>query len=414
MQSLNEELRNKEHWESAYNRMSLKPNFSKEQVDLLWKYKEVDRQQLINEIETGTYEWNIPRKVEIAKHESKRKRVVYIYPLRDRYILGVLYRVFSTFYQKDMSNNCFSYKKQVSTSHAIQYIKKRKTNLLKYGVKMDIHAYFNSVDKDRVTELVNQLPDGGIRETIKKLMLTDRVLWKGHEIEEFKSLIPGSALGSFFANTCLKELDEYFENNDRVYARYSDDIVILGENREQLEKDVEFVQQFIGQYGLTMNPDKFQWFGCGDDVDFLGLKLSDDGTIDISDHSKFKIKKQIHRWCKKGRIEIERDGKSYYKVARNIIRRLNNKNFKCYIEHDETFGWCAYSFPRITTEESLREIDLYTKERLLALKTGRNNRANYRHLDEEELHNLGWVSLVQLYHLYRDDFDYYCEVIELL
>ena len=62
----------------------------------------------------------------------------------------------------------------------------------------------------------------------------------------------------------------------------------------------------------------------------------------------------------------------------------------------------------------MREIDLYTKERLRYVVTGRNNKANFKKVSEEDFRNFGWVSLVQLYHLYKKDFDYYCEVISLL
>ena len=408
------ELNNKEHWDSAYERMMLKPNFSDDDRSELWKFKEIYRQDIINELLSGEYKWSKPRKVLIAKHDSNKKRVVYIYNIKDRYVLGVLYRVISAFYQDKMSDNCFSYKKSISTSHAIQYIKNSRSDSLKYGVKMDIHAYFNSVNREKVIKMINELFTGGFKKSIENLMLDDRVIYKGQEIEEFKSLIPGCALGSFFANWCLKELDEYFISNNIVYARYSDDIVILGTSVEELNNYIEYVKTFIENLGLIMNPDKFQWFGCGEDVDFLGLSLKDNGDIDISEHSKYKIKKNIHRWFKKGRKEIEMNHEDYRIIARKIFRGLNNKNFKCFINHEETFGWCAYAFPRITTEETLREIDLYTKERFLAMKTGKNNKANYRHLNEDELHDLGWVSLVQLYHLYKMDFDYYCEIIELI
>ena len=48
------------------------------------------------------------------------------------------------------------------------------------------------------------------------------------------------------------------------------------------------------------------------------------------------------------------------------------------------------------------------------MKTGKHNKANYKALTENDFKEMGWVSLVQLYHLYRRDFDYYCEVIDLL
>ena len=144
MERLRQELNNQVHWEETYDRMIGKQGFSKEDKDLLWKLKEIYKTDIINELMSGTYEWSIPRKVEIAKSESKKKRVVYIYNTRDRYVLGVLYRAVSARFLDKVSDSCFSYKKKVSTSHAIEYIKQNKKEDFQYGVKVDIHAYFNS------------------------------------------------------------------------------------------------------------------------------------------------------------------------------------------------------------------------------------------------------------------------------
>lgn len=413
MQALKEELENNIHWEETYERLITKQGINKENKDLIWKLKEIYKNDIINELMYGKYEWGIPRKVEIAKAETRKKRVVYMYDIKDRYVLGVLYRAISAYYADSMSNSCFSYKKKVGTSNAIRYIKENRTEDLKYGVKVDIHAYFNSVNREKVIEMINELFSGGIKETIEKLMLDDRVMYKGVEINEWKALIPGCALGSFFANWALKTLDEYFESKNKVYARYSDDIVVLENNKEELKKDLDIILNTIEKYGLTINPDKYKWFSPGDSVDFLGLKLSDNGEVDISDHAKQKIKKQIHRWCRKGRMEIERDDKPFDIVARKVIRQLNNKNFFCAINHDTEFGWALYSFSKITTIQSLKEIDLYTKDTLRAMKTGKHNKANYKAISKDEFHSLGLLSLVEMYNLYKQDYDYFMEVVEL-
>ena len=413
MENLKQELLNSIHWEETYNKMILKQNFSKEDKDLLWKLKEIYKNDVVNELMSGEYNWSIPRKVEIAKSESKKKRTVYIYSIKDRYILGVLYRAISTYYKDIINNRCFSYTKGKNTSNAIRYIRDNKTDELKYGVKVDIHAYFNSVSREKVIEMINCLFNGGIKESIEKLMLNDTVLWKEKEIQEWKSLIPGCALGSFFANYTLKECDEYFDSKNTIYARYSDDIIVLESSREELQKDLDIIMQYLNNYGLTMNPDKYTWFEPGDNVEYLGLKILGDGTIDISDHAKQKIKKQIHRWCRKGRMEIERDGKPFYIVAKRIIRQLNNKNFFCAVSHDATFGWAMYSFSKITTIQSLKEIDYYIKDTLRAMKTGKHNGVNYKAINEEEFHEIGLLSLVEMYMLYRQDYDYFMEVIEV-
>lgn len=414
MENLKTEIEKDIHWVDTYNKMMLKQGLSKDDKNLLWKLKVIYKDDIIDEIVSGKYEWSIPRKVEIAKHETGKKRVVYIYSIKDRYILGVLYRAFSEYYKDTVSDRCFSYIKGTNTSNAIKYLKNNRTEELKFGVKMDIHAYFNSVSENKVKDMINELFSGGIRETIEKLMLNKEVQLNSKVIQEWKSLIPGCALGSFFANYTLRECDQYFDNKGTVYARYSDDIIVLEDSKEKLQDDIDTVLRFLDKYGLTMNPEKYTWFEPNDSIQYLGLKLEGNGNIDISDHAKFKIKKQIHRWCRKGRMEIERDNKPFNIVARRIIRQINNKNFFCAINHDSTFGWGMYSFPKITTTESLFELDMYTKESIYAMKTGKHNKGNYSSLTEEDLHDLGWISLVEMYNLYKFDYEYFMEIIEIL
>lgn len=415
--ALREELAKIDYWDTAYERLINKEYIPQHDKDVIWFVREVDSDSIAESLISGDYDWSIPEKVLIAKSGTNRKRTVYKYSIQDRLILGVLYRALSNLAYNDISKSCFSYKCGVSTGDAIEYIKSNKLNNDCFGVKVDIHAYFNSVSEARVREMLDELfgtEDIGIRKTMNKIMLDKTVMFRGHKIQEFKSLIPGCALGSLFANYCLSDMDREFEKMGIVYARYSDDIIILDESMEKIDKDLELLKSYLGEYGLEINPDKYKYFKPGDDIDFLGLELDGDGTIDISKHAKQKIKKQIHRWCRKGRMEIERDGKDFNNVAKRIINRLNNKNFKCFIENDTKFGWGVYAFRYINTIRSLSELDFYTRDTLRAMKTGKHNKANVRALTDEDFKELGWVSLVDMYMLYKEDIDYYCEVVELM
>lgn len=418
MENLKSCLMDNKYWDTTYNKMILKQGFSKEDKDNLWITKELEKEDIVNQLLNGTYTWSIPEKTLIAKSGKKEKRVVYIYNIKDRFILGVIYRAFSYYFRDRFSNTCFSYKTGTNTSDAIRHIRTQKKLDITEGVKIDIHAYFNSVSKKRVEEMLNELFDNecdiGIKKTLKNLMLSDSVTYNGTELTEFKGLIPGCALGSFFANYCLSDLDRLFDKEEAIYARYSDDIIIIDKSQEQVQKHIQTVLKHLEKYGLTINPDKYKYFTAGDNVEYLGLKLDDNGQVDISNHAKQKIKKQIHRWCRKGRIEIENDGKDFEVVARRIIRRLNNKNFKCMIYNESTFGWCVYAFRYITTIQSLIEIDFYTRDTLRAMKTGKHNKNNVKAINDEEFRQLGWVSLVDLYMLYKEDFDYYSEIVELI
>lgn len=418
MDSLLEYLNNSEYWKNTYEKLADKATIDDEDISLLQQAYELSRNSIVNKIWSGTYEWQIPKKVKIKKHGVNKFRIVYIYEIIDRLVLGVLYQAFSDFFNNRVSDRCFSYKKGLNTGQAISVIKDSIQSEKAYGVKVDIHAYFNSISKQRVSEMLEELFNSdelqGIKKTMEKLLYNDKCLYHDEVIQEYKGVVPGTPIASFFANYCLRECDFYFEDKGSIYARYSDDIIIIENDKEEVDKDIETLNKFIGQYGLEINPDKYKYFSPGEDITFLGIKLEPNGILDMSDHSKQKLKKQIHRWCRKGRKEIEMKGTDFMTVAKRINSRYNYKNFKCYIDNDAQFGWCHYMFRYITTDKQLKELDAYFKDTLRAMKTGKHNKANYKALTEDDFKEMGWVSLVQLYHLYKRDFDYYCEVIDLL
>lgn len=415
MKRLLEMLLDNSYWESTFLKLLDKKTVTDEEKQELSEYYTIYRQEIVEDIITGNYIWSIPRKVELRKSGTTKKRVVYIHNIKDRLVLGALYHVFSDYFKDLVSDRCYSYKKGCNTLKAVNIIKSENIGNKKYGVKVDIHAYFNNINSNRLNEMIEELfpKQSGLRLTLEGLLCTNMCEFHNEIIDEYKGVIPGTPLASFFANYCLRECDFYFDNKDCIYARYSDDIIILEDTQEELNKDLEKIKEYLSRYGLTLNEKKYEYFSPGDVITFLGLKIKADGTIDISDHSKQKIKKQIHRWCRKGRMEIERYHKDFMTLATKINDRLNGKNFKCYIRNEGTFGWCHYAFRYINTDETLKEIDLYTKDTLRAMKTGKHNKANYGAISEDEFKEMNWVSLVQLFHLYKKDFDYYCEVIDL-
>ena len=377
--------------------------------------------------------------------------------MQDRFVLGVLYRVFSYCYNDELSAACFSYRKDIGTIDALHYIKEQRDKTSEItqdnsedyiGLKLDIHAYFNSVGKEKLHQDVDELFDRqqsikgvgsevdidrniklqGIKTSIELMLFNDTVNYNRQLIQEYKSLVPGSPFGSFLANWVLRELDLCFI--DKTYARYSDDIIIIENSKDKIDKDLEIILKYIGDIGLTINPEKYQWFNCNDDIEFLGLKLCSSGDIDISDHAKHKIKKQIHRWTSKGRVEIEKqtkennkntsrldkkdiESKEFRRVAIKILRRINNKNFFCAVGSSNQFGWGLYSYPKITTTKTLYELDMYTKECIRSMRTGKHNRSNINAVSDDELKSMGYLSLVQMFNLYNTDRDYFNEVLEI-
>ncbi len=401
----------------------------------------VERRVITDDILNGEFHWGIPRKVYISKVGTNKKRVVYIFEMQQRVVLGVLYRLLSKYFADSISENCFSYKKGVSTLKAVEHIRSLNKDNQMYGVKLDISAYFNSVSKQRLDEMIailfRGIEDSAVCKLVKSLYSIDKVYDRGIICEEYMSLIAGTAIASFFANYCLRDLDLYFEEKNLPYARYSDDIVTFASSKEEVDKNLEVMSEMLSRYGLSINPRKYEYFNPSDNIDFLGLTFNEN-EIDIHKFSfekvKAKIRKDIKRCRKKIELRIQgeklliKQGKSTktkrdLKIMENhlaeyhinsVLRRFNYRMYKCFIEDRSRYGWGFYAFRFITTDKTLREIDFYLRDRLAYLYTGKNNKANVGKLGRERLERLGYVNTVMMYKLFRTDFDAYCDKVNLI
>ncbi len=186
------------------------------------------------------------------------------------------------------------YKKGVKTLTAIEYLLSDKDIFNKYGVKLDISAYFNSVSETYLRKILDELMVGEdeLKRVLHDLFFDNTVIYKGRLIQEFKSLIPGTSLSSFFANYCLKDLDNYIVNKLGItYARYSDDIIFFADTIEELKVGLQKVSEKLAELGLKINENKYEWFKPGDEITYLGLKIQGD-KIDISKNSAKKIQEK--------------------------------------------------------------------------------------------------------------------------
>lgn len=410
------EMLKKEYWERAYERLANKPQIDTFVRDTLYYVKEGNEyKDLALQVCNGTYAWSTPEKLLLSKVGTTKKRVVYMYSMQDRFVLGVLYRALNTLFDDRVSVNCFSYKRGVNTSAAIKHIDKIKSGQSMFGVKLDISAYFNSIDRGHLNNCLTELfgKDSTIRKSMDVLFNNDIITYKGTELSEYKAMIPGCALGSFFANYCLREIDFYFDEKKVVYARYSDDIILLDTTREKVDSHLRYIKNMLAKYGLSINEKKYVYFEPNEPIEYLGLSLSDRG-IDISENAKNKLKRTIKRWIKDARKTIEMEDEPFDKVAKKLIKRLNWKLYKSYVKDASKFGWAFYAFRYITVLDSLTEIDYYLRDRLRYLKTGKNNKANAKALKDEDFRDLGVLSLYDMYKLFHEDFSYYYEIASII
>nr|MBQ6242037.1 group II intron reverse transcriptase domain-containing protein [Lachnospiraceae bacterium] len=338
----------------------------------------------------------LPRKAVISKQYSQKKRTVYIYPRRENIVLKLLTYLLLRNYDRLFSRGLYSFRPGRSAKDAVRMLQRKLRGRRWYAYKADISDYFNSLPVDRFLPVLKEAvgEDEALYAFLSRLLAEPRVRDGRDIIEEQKGIMAGTPLASFYANLYLKDLDAHFAATDIPYARYSDDIILFTETREEAEAQAAYVRSFLAEKGLRINPKKETFFSPDDGWIFLGV-CSRGGVTDIAPVSLQKLKAKMRRKTRALKRWQERNGLEEEKAAKAFIRVFNRKLFES--PGDNELSWSHWFFPVIDTAESLQVIDRYAQDCLRYLLSGKRTKARFN-VRYEDLKRLGYRSLVHEYY----------------
>ena len=338
----------------------------------------------------------LPRKAVISKQSSPKKRTVYVYPEAENTVLKLLTHLLLRRYDTLFSPNLYSFRPARNAKDAFRDLLKLPGIRGKYAYKADISNYFNSIP---VKLLIPELQavtadDPELFSFLSKLLMEPCVLDRGEAVREAKGIMAGTPLSSFYANLYLRDLDRLFFEEGIPYVRYSDDMIVFSESREECEMLAGRIRTFLLDKGLSMNPDKEQFFSPEEGFIFLGFSYHQ-GSIDIAPASVLKLKKKMRRKTRALMRWKDRAQRTPEQAAKAFIRIFNRKLFET--SEDRDLSWSRWFFSVINTTDSLRVIDAYAQDCIRTLLTGTHTKSRYnaRYAD---LKALGYQSLVHAYY----------------
>ena len=372
-----------EKWQAFYEDYASNEHAYKADINSLKLYIENEKYLEVLKNYEDSGQFPIPRLIMLNKKGTGKKRAVFSFEENASWLLK-FFGYYLHIYDNIFSDNLYSFRKERSAKNAVTKLLKQKNLTAMYGVKLDIHDYFNSADTDIILEKLKDTLDKNDRlydlfENILKnpyvyyeLGKTDKEDLELEEIYEVdhgkidsdevdseklissvhKGMMAGSPLSPFLANLYLNDLDEHLGTTLVFYARYSDDMILFSENAETIKRETEYIVRYLKENGLELNPDKIMFINPGDTFEFLGFSF-EQGNVDVAEASYEKIKKKLRRksrailrWRLKKNIDAE-------KAARVYIRYFNRKFFENPIKSELT--WCRWYFPIITTDEKLKK-----------------------------------------------------------
>ena len=205
-----------------------------------------------------------------AKHiDIPKPRDVQVPSVRDKIIMhticgSTIYPAVATRVGEGISACLIGRGTDYGTRYAEQQLKGywREHHDVPYILKGDVHAYFASVNRGRLSQIASE-----IVEDTDVLRITQRYI---HLDSGAKGMPLGLQQSQCYGNLYLTELDRMIteECGYTRYGRHMDDFYIIAQTRAELEALLERIKRKLAELGLELNPKTTIQHGR---MDFLGF-----------------------------------------------------------------------------------------------------------------------------------------------
>lgn len=277
----------------------------------------------------------VNRKFSTAPYRQKqvyepKERTIYILPFfPDRIVQHAVMNIVSPLWDRSFdggSHACRPGTGQHSASRAVmQYVRRYR-----YVLHADVRKFYPSIDQ------------GILMRLIERKVKDEGVLWLLEDIVRSfpgdKNLPIGNLTSQWAGNFYLNELDKYVRHDLKpgAYARYNDDFLLFGNDKNVLIKAQERCRLFLDS-NLSLDMAKDRVYPTAHGVDFVGYRHFSAGYVLVRKSTARRVKSRISRLRYElaiGSITPER-ARSVLASTNGWLKWASSHNFRQSIRIDE-------------------------------------------------------------------------------
>jgi RNA-directed DNA polymerase len=224
-------------------------------------------------LKNGEYRPKPVQRVWIPKLGSKEMRPLGISPVEDRVVQMAVRNVIEPIFENIFAEHSYGFRPQRGAKDALRQVVQGLEAGKCWVVDADIKSYFDEIPQDRLLErLAEHISDGAVLKMIENF-LQQGVMESGKGWQPTETGTPqGAVISPLLANIYLNPLDQLMAQAGLLMIRYADDFIILCASREEAERALGRVRQWLEQAGLTLHPTKTRIVNATEPggFDFLG------------------------------------------------------------------------------------------------------------------------------------------------
>ena len=195
----------------------------------------------------------------------KQSRPIGVSVFEDKIVQGALREVLEAVYEQDFLECSHGYRPNHKAHDAVRALDRAvHQGKVNWILEADIVSFFDSLVRNKLAEMLQiRIADGSLLRLIGKCLHVG-VLEGEQYSEPEEGTTQGSVLSPLLGNIYLHyALDVWFEREVKQHLqgaatliRYADDFVIAMERGEEAQQVMAMLRERMGQYGLTLHPEK--------------------------------------------------------------------------------------------------------------------------------------------------------------